>query len=185
MNRNLEPISRKRATLSPHHMARMILKIQRHLGASHPDHHPSLLQGNLTTLRLSIAWKYRWSPTKDERAAPPSSHPWQVPIAEGMVWDGKVGLTEAIVTGPGQTILFYGWQSLEEGMSLGNTWHTTFTLSGNISKVGKQAQLSAKLASVGDGQQLIDPSHHWKTHWTKRTWLSLFNTTCFNTIQFS
>ena len=36
-----------------------------------------------------------------------------------MVQDGKTGLTEAIVTGPGLAVLFYGQQSLGEGLSLG------------------------------------------------------------------
>ena len=93
--------------------------------------------------------------TKDGRAAPPCSHTWQAPIVEDMVWDGKAGLTEAVVTGPGQAILFYGWQSLGEGLSLGKAWDTAFMLSGAISWVSKPAQLSAKLASLGDGQWLI------------------------------
>ena len=93
--------------------------------------------------------------TKDERAAPPPSHTWQVPIVEDIVQDGKAGLIEAIVTGLGQAILFYGRQSLGEGLSLGEVQDATFMLSGAISWVGKQAQLSAKPASLGDGQQLM------------------------------
>ena len=66
MNRNLEPISRKRATPSPHQAARIALKIQRCLGAPHPNHHPSLQQGNPTTLRLSkntgdLHWRWESS----------------------------------------------------------------------------------------------------------------------------
>ena len=38
---------------------------------------------------------------------------------EDMVQDGKSGLTEAVVTGPGGAILFYVWQSLGERLSLG------------------------------------------------------------------
>ena len=53
------------------------------------------------------------------RAAPPPLQPWQVPIVEDMVPDGKAGLTEAVVTGPGQAILFYEQQLLGEGLSLG------------------------------------------------------------------
>ena len=52
-------------------------------------------------------------------------------------------------------ILFYGQQSLGEGLSLGEVRDATFTLSGIIAWVGKQAQLSAKLVSLGDGWQLI------------------------------
>ena len=64
-------------------------------------------------------------------------------------------LTEAVVIGPGWAILFYGWQSSGEGVSLGETCDAMFTLSGAIGWVGKQAQLSAKPVSLGEGWQLI------------------------------
>ena len=46
--------------------------------------------------------------TEHGNAIPPPPHTWQVPIMEDMVWEGRDGLTEAIVTGPGWAILFYG-----------------------------------------------------------------------------
>ena len=46
-------------------------------------------------------------------------HAWQELVVEDMVQDGKSSLTEAVVTGPGRAILFYGWQPLGEGLSLG------------------------------------------------------------------
>ena len=69
-----------------------------------------------------------------------------------MVQDGKSGLTEAVVTGPGWAILFYGQQSLGEGLSLGKMWDTAFMLSGAIGWVGKQAQLDTNPVSLGEGQ---------------------------------
>ena len=48
---------------------------------------------------------------------PPPPHTWQVPIVEDMVLEGTPGLTEAVVTGPGWAVLFYGWQLLGEGLS--------------------------------------------------------------------
>ena len=89
--------------------------------------------------------------TKDGGATPPPPHAWQVSIVEDMVWDGKSGLTEAMVTGPGRAILFFGPQSLGEELSLGKAWDTTFMLLGAIGWVGKQAKLSAKPASLSDG----------------------------------
>ena len=59
------------------------------------------------------------------------------------------------MTDPDQAILFYGWQSLGEGLSLGKVQDTMFMLSGTISWAGRQAQLSAKQASLGDGWWLI------------------------------
>ena len=93
--------------------------------------------------------------TEDERATPPPLHVWQAPTVEDMVQDGKASLTEAIVTGLGWAILFYGQWSLGEGLSLGMVQDTTFTLSGAISWVSKPAQLHTKPASLGDGQQVI------------------------------
>ena len=52
-------------------------------------------------------WEIHVTSTEDDRATPPSPHVCQAPIVEDMVGDGKSGLTEAIVTGPGRAILFY------------------------------------------------------------------------------
>ena len=93
--------------------------------------------------------------TEDDKIIPPPCHTWQVPIMEDMVWEGRTGLIEAIVTSPGWAILFYGWQLLGEGLNLGEVRDATFTLSGVIAWVGKQVQLSAKSVSLGNGRQLI------------------------------
>ena len=50
---------------------------------------------------------------------PPPTHTWQAPIVEDMVQEGRVGPMEAIVTGPGWAVLFYGWLSLGEELNLG------------------------------------------------------------------
>ena len=82
-------------------------------------------------------------------------HAWQVPVVEDMVQDGKSGLMEAVVTSPSWPTLFYGQQSLGEGLRLGEKRDASFTLSGPICWVGKQALLSANLVSLGEGWQLI------------------------------
>ena len=82
-------------------------------------------------------------------------HTWQVPVVEDMVWDGQSSLTEAVVTSPSWAILFYGWWSLGEGLSLGEAWDATFTLSGAICWVWKQAQLNTNPVSLGEGWWLI------------------------------
>ena len=68
---------------------------------------------------------------------------------------GKTDLTEAVVTSPGWAVLFYRWQFLGEGLSLGEMRDTAFTLSGVIVWVGKHAQRNAKPISLGEGRQLI------------------------------
>ena len=90
--------------------------------------------------------------TEDDKAIPPPTHTWQAPIVKDMVWEGKAGLTEAVVTSPKWVILFYGWWLLGEGLSLGEVRDAMFTLSGVIAWAGKQAQLSAKPISLGNGR---------------------------------
>ena len=79
--------------------------------------------------------------TEDGRATPPPLHTRQAPVVEYMTWEVKSGLTEAVVTSPGWAILFYRWQSLGKGLTLGEAWDTTFMLSGAIRWVGKQPNL--------------------------------------------
>ena len=43
-----------------------------------------------------------------------------------MVQEGRAGLMEAVVTSPGWAILFYGQQSLGEGLSLGEARDAAF-----------------------------------------------------------
>ena len=90
--------------------------------------------------------------TKDGGTTPPPPHAWQVPVVEDMLQDGMSGLTEAVVMGPGWAILFYGRQSLGEGLSLVKVHNAMFTLSGCISWVGKQAQLNTNALSLCKGQ---------------------------------
>ena len=93
--------------------------------------------------------------TEDRGTTPPPPCVWQVSVVEDMVWDGKSGLTEAVVSGPGQAVLFYGWQSLVEGLSLGKAWDATFMLSEAIGWVDKQAHFNANPVSLGEGWKLI------------------------------
>ena len=57
--------------------------------------------------------------------------------------------------GPSQAILFYGRQSLGEGLNLGDVCDAMFKPTGDISWVGKQAQLDANAMTLQEGQQII------------------------------
>ena len=46
----------------------------------------------------------------------PPSHSWMAPVVEDMLQEARAGLTEAVVTGPGRTILFYGRHLMGEGL---------------------------------------------------------------------
>ena len=56
--------------------------------------------------------------TEETGVVPPVPHAWMVPLVEDMLHYARTGLTEAIVMDLGRAILFYGRQSLGEGLSL-------------------------------------------------------------------
>ena len=94
--------------------------------------------------------------TEKTGAVPPPSHTWMAPRVEDMLSHGKAGLTEAMVMGPGKAVLFYGRQSLGEGLSLGEVGDATFTLTGVGTWVGKPAYLAADPLIIQEGQWTID-----------------------------
>ena len=81
--------------------------------------------------------------TKERGAAPPPPHTWMALMVENMLHHGRAGLTKAVVMGPGRAVLFYGTQSLGEGLSLGEVRDATFTLTGTGTWIGKPAYLAA------------------------------------------
>ena len=151
--------SRWRVTPSQHQMAIMALSRWRHLVASHPVNHPSLWQGSKclpTAWRLGIVWKSKLSWLKMRGTTAPPTHAWQVTMVEDMLWDGKSGLMEVVVTGPGQAILSYGRQSLGEGLSLGKAWDAPYShyQESSFGLVSKP-KLNANTVSLWEGWWLI------------------------------
>ena len=57
-----------------------------------------------------------------------------------------------MVMGPGRAVLFYGRQSLGEGLSVGNARDTAFVLTGVGTWVGKPAYLAADPLTIQEGQ---------------------------------
>ena len=89
------------------------------------------------------------------RSHTPPSHTWTVPLIEDMLCYARTGLTEAVVTGPGRAVLFYGRHSLEEGLSLGKARDATFLLTWSDTWFGKPAYLAADLLTIQEGQWAI------------------------------
>ena len=85
------------------------------------------------------------------RSFPPAPHAWQAPMVEDMLHDSKAGFTEPVVMGPGWAVLFYGRQSLGEGLRLGKTQDAVFMLSGALSWVCKHARLNTNAFSLWEG----------------------------------
>ena len=125
---------------------------------STPSHSPSLSPVRKQMPDCPDTWyclEIQVISSKDGGPTPLPPHVLQVPVVEDMLWDGKSGLTEVVVIDPGWAILYYGRQSLGEGLILGEACDATFTLSGAISWVGKQAQLNAKAVSLQEGWWMI------------------------------
>ena len=93
--------------------------------------------------------------TKEIGAAPLLPHVWMAPMVKDMLCHGRTGLTEAVVTGPRKAALFYGRQSLGEGLSLSKMRDATFTLTRVGSWVVKLAHLAADPLTIQEDQQVI------------------------------
>ena len=60
----------------------------------------------------------------------PPSHSWMAPLVDDMLQEARAGLTEAVVTSPGRTILFYGRLLMGEGVRVDEARDATFLLTG-------------------------------------------------------
>ena len=86
---------------------------------------------------------------------PPPPHAWMVPVVEDMLRDVRARLTEAIVIGPGEAILFYGKCSMGEGLTVDEARDATFSITGDGTWVGKLAYLTADPIMLPEGKRAI------------------------------
>ena len=77
--------------------------------------------------------------TEELEDTPRPSHAWTSPVVEDMLQEARVGLTEAVVIGPGRAILFYGRCSMGEGLKVDEARDAAFLLTGAGTWVGKSA----------------------------------------------
>ena len=122
-------------------------KVLGELGASgsSPSHSPSwslTRRPLLSCFNTKPCLEICMTLTEELGAVPLLSHAWTVPLVEDMLCYARTGLTEAVVTGPGRAVLFYGRCSLREGLSLGKARDATFLLMGAGTWVGKPAYLA-------------------------------------------
>ena len=93
---------------------------------------------------------------KDELGdVPPPSPSWMALLVEDMLQEARAGLTEAVVTGPGRAILFYGRCSMGEGLRADEARDATFLLTGAGTWVGKLAYLTTNLMTIQEGIRAI------------------------------
>ena len=88
-------------------------------------------------------------------AIPPSSHSWMAPLVEDMLHGTRTGFTEALVTGPGRAVLFYGRCSMVEGLTVDKARDAAFLLTGAGTWVGKLAYLTADPLTIQEGKRAI------------------------------
>ena len=90
--------------------------------------------------------------TEELGAIPPPSHSWMAPLVEDMLCKARTGLTEAVVTGPGRMVLFYGRHSMGEGLMVDEARDTAFILTGAGTWVGKLAYLTTDPMTIQEGK---------------------------------
>ena len=86
---------------------------------------------------------------------PPLSFLDGTPVVEDMLQEARAGLTEAVVTGPGRVILFYGRRSMGEGLKADEARDAAFLLTGAGTWVGKLAYLTADPMTIQEGKRAI------------------------------
>ena len=91
--------------------------------------------------------------TEELEAIPPPSHSWMAPLVEDMLHEARTGLTEAVVTGPGRAVLFYGRCSMGEGLMANEARDATFLLTGAGTWVGKLAYLATDPMTIQEGKR--------------------------------
>ena len=89
---------------------------------------------------------------------PPPPHAWMAPVVEDMLRDTRIGLTEAVVIGPGKVILFYGRCSMGEGLKVDKARDAAFLITGSSMWVGKLAYLTTDPMMLLEGRRAITPA---------------------------
>ena len=121
---------------------------------------------------LLLSWSPAWRPpsscpnmkycleicvtlTEELGEVPPPSHSWTAPLIKDMLHDARTGFTEAVVTGPGRAVLFYGRYSMGEGLTTDKARGAVFLLTGAGTWVGKSAYLAADPMPFQEGRRAI------------------------------
>ena len=77
------------------------------------------------------------------------------PLVEDMLYKARTGLTEAVVTGPGRAVLFYGRHLMGEALTVDEARDATFLLTGAGTWVGKLVYLTANPMTIQESKRAI------------------------------
>ena len=86
---------------------------------------------------------------------PPPFHSWMAPVVEDMLQEARAGLTEAVITGRGRVILFYGRHLMGEGLRADEARDAAFLLTEAGMWVGKLAYLTTDPMTIQEGKRAI------------------------------
>ena len=103
--------------------------------------------------------------TEELGLVPLPSHTWMAPFVEDMPCDARTRLTEAVVTGPGRAVLFYGRHSIGESLTTDKARNAAFPLTGAGMWVGKSAYLAADPMTIQEGR--MDIAQAISDQWVK------------------
>ena len=87
----------------------------------------------------------------------PSSHSWIAPppLVKDMLHEARIGLTKAVVTGPGSPVLFYGRCSMGEGLTMDEARDAALLITETGTWVGKLAYLATDPMTIQAGRRAI------------------------------
>ena len=93
----------------------------------------------------------------DERiwGSTPPSDSWMTPLVEDMLCDARTGLTEAVMTGSGTAVLFYGRHSMGKSLTTDKARDAAVPLTAAGTWVGKLAYLAADPMTIQEGRRAI------------------------------
>ena len=106
-------------------------------------------------LNMNYCLEIQVTLTDELEDTPPPLHVWTSPVVEDMLQEARVGLTEAVVIGPGRAILFYGRHSMGEGLKVDKARDAAFLLTGAGMWVGKSAYLTTNPMTLQEGKKAI------------------------------
>ena len=121
-----------------------------HLPSSSPAQRPLSSHPN-----MKYCLEIRVMLTEKLGAIPPPSHSWMAPLVQDMLHKARTGLTEAVVTGPGRAVLFYGRCSMGEGLRVDKARDAAFLLTGASTWVGKLAYFTTNPMTIQEGRRAI------------------------------
>ena len=120
------------------------------LSPEHQQDHPAHEDQTCYCIHVRLTLGERWG------NHPPPSHAWSGSLIGDTFLGGlEEQITKAVVLAPGEAILFFGCQSLKEGIPLRNARNVGFSLTGPVNWVCRTVQVQVTVNTIQEGHQAI------------------------------